>query len=208
MTPPTPDLPDPQAAKERLRQQLRETARLLSPEQRFEKSWELCTRLKGHTCWRNAEAMLLFAPLPDEVDVWPLLAAAFGAGKIVALPRYDRENNLYTACQVTDPTEPLPVGRFGIHEPRADCPLLPLAQFDLVAVPGLGFGLDGYRIGRGKGFYDRILSEVTGIKCGVGFESQVFDSVPVEPHDIHLDALVTEERWVAFSPAAGDGNSL
>jgi 5-formyltetrahydrofolate cyclo-ligase len=63
-------------------------------------------------------------------------------------------------------------------------------------VPGLAFDPSGRRLGRGKGFYDRLLAMVRGRKCGIAFEEQVVPEIPVEPHDIRLDCLLTPRRWM------------
>jgi 5-formyltetrahydrofolate cyclo-ligase len=79
------------------------------------------------------------------------------------------------------------------------------AQVDVVLVPGIAFTLDGDRLGQGGGWYDRFLAGVrsTCTTIGVGFEIQIVDAVPIETHDIALDAIVTERRvhWVARKDA-------
>jgi 5-formyltetrahydrofolate cyclo-ligase len=69
-------------------------------------------------------------------------------------------------------------------------------------VPGLGFGRDGTRLGRGKGHYDRFLPGLssTAFLCGVCFRCQVSDALPVESHDVPMDALLTESGWEDTSP--------
>ena len=62
----------------------------------------------------------------------------------------------------------------------------------ILIIPGLGFTIKGERLGRGKGYYDRYLSGFSGIKVGVCFETQVFETIPTDEHDIELDYLVTE----------------
>ena len=86
-------------------------------------------------------------------------------------------------------------GRFNVLEPKAGCPSVPLNQLDLVFVPGVAFDFNGRRLGRGKGFYDRLLAEVRGYKCGVAFEVQVIAAVPEEPHDVRVDSILTPARW-------------
>ena len=67
---------------------------------------------------------------------------------------------------------------------------------DLILVPGVAFDLHGRRLGRGKGFYDQLLAAVRGTTCGVAFEQQMVREVPVEPHDIHLNSILTPTRWI------------
>ena len=67
---------------------------------------------------------------------------------------------------------------------------------DLILVPALAFDRAGYRLGRGGGYYDRLLSGATGMKTGVGYDCQIFDAIPCEPHDIGVDYVVTETLGV------------
>jgi 5-formyltetrahydrofolate cyclo-ligase len=71
-----------------------------------------------------------------------------------------------------------------------------LNRLDLVLVPGVGFDLQGRRLGRGRGFYDRLLADVDGIKCGVAFEEQVVSEIPVGPRDVRLNFILTPTRCV------------
>jgi len=91
------------------------------------------------------------------------------------------------------------VGEFGVIEPVAACPVIPPNRLDFVVVPGVAFTLDGRRIGRGKGFYDRLLARVDGVKCGVAFDEQIVEMIPLEPHDIRMDWIVTPTRLVRVS---------
>ncbi len=140
---------------------------------------------------------MLYAPLPSEPDISPLLTDALAAGKLLALPRFNPATNAYEAVQVTDLAHDLALGPFQVREPVASCPVVPLNRLDLALVPGLGFDARGRRLGRGKGHYDRLLAGFTGMKIGVAFDFQIVDEVPCEAHDIALDAVVTPTRWLA-----------
>ncbi|MEY2466031.1 MAG: 5-formyltetrahydrofolate cyclo-ligase, partial [Verrucomicrobiota bacterium] len=72
----------------------------------------------------------------------------------------------------------------------------PIKPLDLILVPGVAFELHGRRLGRGKGFYDRLLADMRGTTCGVAFDEQIVAEIPVEPHDVHLDYLLTPTRWI------------
>jgi len=181
-------------SKSDLRQKIRAALEKISPAARAEKSVRLCERLRSRL--ENARTILFFAPLADEPDVWPALETALAAGKIVALPRFDRETKNYVACQVQNLSEDLVSGQFGIREPRNSCPVLPLNRLDLILVPGVAFDPQGRRLGRGKGFYDQLLAEVRGITCGVAFDEQIVDAVPVAPHDVTLNCILTPTRWI------------
>jgi len=185
-------------SKNALRNQIQALLKKMSPTERTAASTQVCSRLKQQADWNRAELILLFTPLSEEVDVWPLLAKALSAGKKIALPRFDPAANMYAACQVENPGRDLVIGKFGIREPGPHCALIPPTTVDLILVPGVAFDLSGRRLGRGRGFYDRLLVSLRGVKCGVAFDEQVVREVSVEPHDVRLDCLVTPTRWTEF----------
>ena len=150
-------------------------------------------RLVTQAVWREAQAVLLFYPMALEPAVWPLAEVAWRAGKVVALPRHDQATNSYVAARINDVEGDLAPGRFGIREPRPECP--PVNRLDLALVPGLGFTLDGGRLGRGRGYFDRLLAAIPGFKCGVGFDCQVALELPLQPHDVRLNCILTPTRW-------------
>jgi len=165
-------------------------------QQRISASALACALLKIQRCWSAARSILFFAPLPEELDVWPLLIEALAVGKRVALPRFVGAARGYEACQVINPATDLERGRFGIREPFGRCARFSVDRLDLILVPGVAFDLQGGRLGRGRGYYDQLLQELPGTKCGVAFEEQVVDEVPMGEHDVRLDRILTPTRWV------------
>ena len=166
-----------------------------SPTERALASAAICERLKQQPIWQHTTAVLFYAPLPDEPDVWPLLPEALSLGKQVALLRHSSSDDSYRAFRITDPILELRPGYFGIREPIAACPPADLKRLDMVLVPGVAFGLNGGRLGRGKGYYDRLLTGIQGWKCGVAFDWQVELEVPTGPRDVRMDCIVTPTRW-------------
>jgi 5-formyltetrahydrofolate cyclo-ligase len=142
---------------------------------------------------------MLFAPMPEEPDIWPLVVDSLAAGKLAALPRFDSKSNQYSAARIRDITRDMNPGHFGIREPAEHCAAMELRRFDLVLVPGVAFDLRGGRLGRGKGYYDRILAHVRCTTCGVAFEEQIVAEVPVEPRDVRVNCVLTPSRWVEVS---------
>lgn len=137
-----------------------------------------------------------FVALPDEPD---LLNEDFSRKWILPRVASDKDITLY---EVSSPEELTP-GAFGILEPEpARCPSIRVEEVDCFLVPGLGFDpRSGFRIGRGKGFYDRLLSQARP-DCrllGITFSCQL-GAVPREPHDIPMDLLVTEKAIVEPDP--------
>jgi 5-formyltetrahydrofolate cyclo-ligase len=124
------------------------------------------------------------------------LACRSLGGEDVALPSFLPGTNTYTARRIIDPARDLVIGKFGIREGADVSPEMELNQLDLVLVPGVAFDTHGRRLGRGKGFYDRLLAGVRGTKCGVAFDEQIVDAVPVGPQDIPLNCILTPTRWI------------
>src|SRR5439155_22158696 len=152
--------------------------------------------LADQPIWRKAQAILFFAPLPVELDIWPLLCDAVADGKSVALPRFIPGTNSYAACRLEDPARDLIPGQFGIREPASHCSQISLNRLDFILVPGVAFDLHGRRLGRGKGFYDRLLAGLSGTTCGVAFDKQIMREIPVAPHDLSVDCILTPRRWL------------
>lgn len=89
------------------------------------------------------------------------------------------------------------LGPFGVLEPTEDSPLVTLQEIRGLLIPGLVFNKNGSRLGKGKGFYDKTLSNYKGIKVGVGFDFQISTSpIPTEEHDVTMDLLVTESGLI------------
>jgi 5-formyltetrahydrofolate cyclo-ligase len=181
-------------AKSELRHRIIAALAAISAEQRAAGSAKICARLRELPAWKNAKSVLFFAPMPEEPDIWPLVAEALAAGKMTALPRFHAATRNYTAGCLQNLRSDIVPGHFGIREPAARCPEISLNHFDLVLVPGIAFDWRGRRLGRGKGYYDRLLAEMRGVKCGIAFAEQLVDEVPTGPSDVHLDLIVTPER--------------
>ena len=188
--------PNIQTAKAALRKQIRASLQKISPAAREAASAQVRALLKEQSIWKNAASVLFFAPVSNEVDVWPLLEEALHTGKTAALPRFDSADQSYVACRVQNLRSEIVTGEFGIREPAVKCVEIPFSKFDLVLVPGAAFDLHGCRLGRGRGFYDRLLTEVRGIKCGVAFDEQIVNEVPVGTLDIQVDFILTATRCV------------
>jgi 5-formyltetrahydrofolate cyclo-ligase len=187
-------------SKAALRREVRARLKTIAPEVRRSASENICARLRELPAWQSARTVLFYAPMPDEPDLWPLLELAMRENKTVALPRHLRDKQCYVAAQVSDLSKDLSAGKFGIREPAEACGQIFLSGTDLVLVPGVAFDLRGRRLGRGRGYYDRLLAELGGIKCGVAFDEQMVEEVPVVPLDAHVDFIVTPAKWIKVNP--------
>ena len=187
---------DRQTSKQQLRQAIQAKLKALPEADQSCASDRARSLLEKQTSWKGATRILFYAPLPGELDVWPLFEDAVRGGKEAYLPRFIGKQPAYAACVVRDLNRDLKSGQFGIREPVEICPEIPLNRLDFVLVPGIAVDLQGRRMGRGKGYYDRLLAEVRGKTCGVAFDEQIVEDLPVEPHDIHVNCILTPTRWI------------
>jgi 5-formyltetrahydrofolate cyclo-ligase len=180
--------------KAALRSHMRERLAQISVAVRAVESIDLCERLKAQIA--SARTILFFAPLPDELDIWPVLELSVALGTTCALPFHDTEKQIYGARLLNHLATDIVTGKFGVREPAATCEEISLNKFDLVLVPGMAFDLHGGRLGRGRGFYDRLLAEASGVKCGVAYNFQLQEKIPTEPHDARVEFILTPNRCV------------
>lgn len=188
-------------SKGELREMMRLESARHSEEERARYSERICRRIREQRIWQSSGSILFFWPIGTEPDLRPLCEEALHAGKNIAFPKFVSELGRYGAFKVTDPQNGLISGQFGIREPTVGAPAIDLKVLDLVFVPGISFSFDGMRLGRGKGYYDRLLSQVSGFKCGVAFDWQISPEIPREAHDIRLDCVVTPSQWRQFHAA-------
>jgi 5-formyltetrahydrofolate cyclo-ligase len=128
-----------------------------------------------------------YLALPNELDPAALMAAIAAGRTGLALPRMAGGSLTFHAYEIGDLLEK---GAFGVIEPRADAPRV---QPDVILAPLLAFDRHGRRLGYGKGFYDRAFaSHPEAARCGLAFAAQEVPEVPVEPHDLPLSAVITE----------------
>lgn len=198
MTPAVP-LQDP---KRDLRAWARKALGAMPAASRDEDSDRLRLRLATDATFRNAHCILGFVALPSEPDLLPLLRSLAAEGRTILLPRFDTHSGEYFPA-VLPAREPLVAGPFGVPEPPPDAASLSYERLDLILVPGLAFDRLGRRLGRGRGYYDRLLAKAREArKWGVAFDLQLVDQVPSESHDVNLDRIATPTHWVEPSADA------
>lgn len=182
-------------AKKALRTQMRARLAHLEPAEREVASAAIRRRLESHQESPAPRVVLGYLALPTEPEVWPTLQAWAAAGVIVGLPRWRAATQDYEVAQV-DAGASLQVGPYGVLEPPAEASVVAMERLDLILVPGLAFDPSGRRLGRGKGFFDRLLSFAgRARRWGVAFDFQVVAEVPAEPHDVNVHFLVTPGAW-------------
>ena len=151
--------------KQELRRQIRQQIQQLSAADRDTQSLYVCLQILGTAEWQGAQTVMLYSALPDEVSLQLLIDDARGSGKEIILPNQS-----------------------------ANAPVIPdevLQEVDFALIPGRAFSRVGHRLGRGGGWYDRLLPKLHCPKWGVAFKCQIKQMVPCDPWDVRMDRVVT-----------------
>src|SRR5688500_302113 len=194
------DAPDPShASKSAVRRRLRELLDAMSDADRHRKSLAACSLITAAPEFAAARCIMLYVSIPTEVDTAPLALRAWQAGKTVVVPKVSWDQRRMLPTEITSLKDAMTTTG-PVREPIAGRPM-PVEFIDLVIVPGLGFTADGHRIGRGMGFYDRFLAQddFLGLSCGLSFEEQIVERLPMLDHDMPLSMLATDRGLRRFA---------
>jgi len=156
--------------------------------------WERLSVLRE---FAGAVRPLVYVSQAPEVDTHGLIRQLLAMGRNVCVPWFDVASGRYAAAGLRDFDTELATGRFGILEPKPGA-IRPAAadQIDVVLAPGLAFDETGNRLGRGMGYFDRLLQETRGTRVALAFDFQLLGEVPTEAHDTRMDFIVTETRVI------------
>ncbi len=165
-------------SKTQLREEIRNRKRSYSRERLHDMSLALERTIMERREWWESQTVLLYHALPDEVDTSLLLSAAVESGKTILLPRVDGER---LTLHPYDPSQ-MQSGEYGIMEPQTpEIPESRYGEIEMVLVPGMAFDRRGHRLGRGKGFYDRLLPSLNRARfIGICFPFQIVAKVPYD----------------------------
>jgi 5-formyltetrahydrofolate cyclo-ligase len=184
--------------KHNLRGLLKQRRSLLHADERASKSHEITLVLLQSKIFQQAEKVHCYLSWGDEVNTVGIIQAALQAGKQVFCPYNLHKNGLMHHAQLTDIYN-VQKGLWGIMEPKNPTVIYTsLASFseeDIIIVPLLGFDKQLYRLGYGKGFYDRALQHTNTLTCGLAFSVQEVSDVFPQAHDQQLDEIITEQGF-------------
>jgi len=138
------------------------------------------------TEFAEAESVLVYCSLPDEVETAEFIERWIGRKRII-VPLVTGDT---LALKEYDPAS-MHIGAFGILEPSADAPDVAPSEIDVAFIPGVAFDSDGQRLGRGKGFYDRLLPALPCPTVGICYPCQRVDRLPADPWDIPVGSVIT-----------------
>jgi 5-formyltetrahydrofolate cyclo-ligase len=166
----------------------------LSVDDVTEKSRLICNHLIDTPQYIRASVVMAYLSMPQEVDTTDMVLHAWKQGKTVAAPRVEWQDRHMQPVEITSLETGFDVDVSGLRNPLTSVPM-PLEDIDIIIAPGLVFDSAGGRLGRGGGYYDRLLSspELRACIFGVGFGDQVIEVVPMETHDKRMRYIVTEE---------------
>lgn len=132
----------------------------------------------------------MYFSLPEEVDTMPILAALLTMGKTVVFPKVvGKTLTLHRVRSIREVTR----GAYNILEPKKSCRKYPVSVVDCFIVPGVAFDRKGFRLGRGVGYYDRLLSATQVPKIGLAFNFQVIAEVPHTSYDVPMTVVITQD---------------
>lgn len=183
--------------KQAIRRETVERILALEPGRRAVEEADLAARFASLPGLDAADWVLLYASaFPEELATRPLMRQVLERGKRLVCPRVDRPARCLRLYELVDIEKDFTRGALGIPEPRKTCPPVEPGQVDWVLVPGLAFDARGYRLGRGAGYYDRLLPTLRGDvpRWALILDCQWVDGLPVEWHDVSLDGIVSPSR--------------
>lgn len=189
------------AAKTRLRRLVVDRILSLNPADRLGQEKILLERFSTLPGFDRATIVLLFvAHLPEEVPTLGMIEHALERGKTVVCPRVDRQERRLRLFQVEHLDRDLGPGPFGIPEPKPGTLEIGPQQIDWALIPGIAFDAQGSRLGRGAGYYDRLLPLLNpnAPRLALVLDPQWVDQLPTEPHDQPVHGVIGCRRsWLS-----------
>jgi 5-formyltetrahydrofolate cyclo-ligase len=189
------------AAKRELRAQVIAARDGLDPVYREAAARIISARVQALPSYVAARFVLVTLPFASEWDTRPLAQAALDAGKTLVVPRVNNATRMLELHAIDDIAGNVTRGFRGIPEPLPARPKIAATQIDWVLVPGVAFSADGRRLGYGGGYYDRLMATLLPAtpRIAGAFDAQIAERIPAAPHDLRVDAIITESRTLPTS---------
>jgi 5-formyltetrahydrofolate cyclo-ligase len=184
--------------KNEIRTQMKAFLAALTAADRHARSIAACQQLMSTREFKSAQTIMIFMSMPTEVETSTLAIKAWQEGKNVAVPRVDWAGKRMEPVEIRSLDVGMQTTGPGVREPVAGT-AVPLGCIDMVVVPGLAYDRQGFRVGRGGGFYDRFLSQqdFQGKRVALCFHEQLLgNAIPCEPHDMPMDLIVTDKEVI------------
>ena len=182
-------------SKQEFRQLIKERKSKVCPAQHIKEAIMVKEKIEQLQWFNYAQNILSYHSLPDEISTHIHLNDWY-TNKNLYLPRV---NELNLEIIKYNPSQ-IKIGAFNAYEPIGT-PTSP-QEMDLIIVPGIAFDKNGNRMGRGTGYYDKLLTNCNAPKIGIGYDFQLFDNIPSEPHDVKMDAIITPSNIIILNTPA------
>ncbi len=184
--------------KKLIRAEIKTALASMSPDQSALASSAAAERLISQREFSDARSVMIFLPMPGEIDARDIARAAWSSGKRVAVPKI-RAPGVMDAVAIHSLDQDIAPGAMDILEPIGN-DVLAASELDLIVAPALAYDRLGNRLGRGGGFYDRFIELHSGsLVCGLAFDLQLLDELPTEPHDQPVNMLVTNTEFIRIT---------
>ncbi|XP_025203962.1 5-formyltetrahydrofolate cyclo-ligase [Melanaphis sacchari] len=187
-------------AKTNLRSDLKKKLSLMTAREITEQSKIITNKLLSHSVYKKSNRVSIYLSMDSEVQTYSIVKDIFISGKICFIPKYNKSEMFMVKIKSIDELNSLPKTKWNISQPADDDlreDALTTGGLDLIIVPGLGFTTDGKRLGRGKGYYDRCITEykkkypLNNLKIiGLAFSEQICNDIPINQQDILIDFLI------------------
>ena len=175
--------------KRLVRKQIKQLKASISSEDRNKYSLLIFSKIESDEAFIKANKVLLYWSLDDEVNTHNFVQK-YAFTKDIFLPVIDGDSLVLRKFTSVENMTPDP--RFGILEPNGDN-FYKWSEIKYAIIPGVAFDINNNRLGRGKGFYDRILNNINALKVGVCFDFQIIDRVPIESNDVKMDKVFSNK---------------
>ena len=181
--------------KKELRKELKKKRKLI--DKKDEKDSFIRENLICSDFYLDAQKVLFYAALDDEINVDECIEDALMLGKKVALPVCINENGNMKFYYISSMSD-LKAGFFGVREPDTDkCEEVTDFDGSICIVPGRAYDKRGYRLGYGKGYYDRFMQKSTSLFVGLCYNELVDDELPIGEYDIPVNYIITQNGFIA-----------
>ena len=179
--------------KKSLRREISARLEKLSVEERVKLSNLAVEKFLAHPIYKSSKVIMAYMSTAEEIQLQGFLSTAIDEKKILAVPFLEGREMYAT---VLPNLEDLEIGAYGILTVNNNVrKIIDAQEIDCIITPGLAFDVQGHRLGRGGGYYDKFLSRaVNAKKIALSYDFQIVDKVPVEPHDLNIDVIITPTK--------------
>jgi 5-formyltetrahydrofolate cyclo-ligase len=183
--------------KEKIRKDLIEKRSKLPKRKVLERSKKISDKFFNLKEFNKATNIFFYVSYDNEVNTHNMIKKCLSLGKNVVVPICDAEDSSMSLSKIEKWSD-LEPGSFNILEPKMDkIREVTIYDIDLTIIPGIGFDEQGFRLGHGFGYYDKLLKDSTNaINIGLAFEIQIVEKIPIETHDLPVDLIITEKRVI------------